>query len=132
MSADTINKRREAIARFSAAWNKGDVDTLLNLMVNDPVYKGSTGDGPGTVLRGRGEVRAAFTRMTQGNSDTAASGQPETPPEMYFFSDRALVYWNLMLPDAHGKLRQVDGVDIFVFSGDGRIAVKDAYRKAFS
>ena len=47
---------------------------------------------------------------------------------MYFFADRALVFWRLVLP---GSDREVDGVDVMTFTDDGRIAVKDAYRKAF-
>ena len=50
-------------------------------------------------------------------------------PQMYFFEDRALVFWSLVLP---GSDREVDGVDVMTFTDDERIAVKDAYCKAFS
>jgi hypothetical protein len=125
---DKEQRQRETLARFSAAWSTGDVNTLLELMSDEPVYKGSTGPEPGTVCSGRDAVRAAFERMTAGNK-SAVPGTPQPPPESYFFGNRALVYWRLALP---GAATEVSGVDVLTFTDDGRIAVKDAYRKAFS
>ena len=118
---------RETLIRFSAAWAVGDVDALLSLMSDEPIYKGSTGPEPGTVFAGREQVRAALQRMAGGNAGSAPA-EPAPPPEMYFFADRALVFWRLVLP---GSASAVDGVDVMTFTDDGRIAVKDAYRKAF-
>ena len=131
VSSSIIDTRRKTLELFSAARNRGDVNTLLNLMSDEPVYKGSTGDRPGTLYVGREDVRAAFEKMVEGNADSSATAPPAIPPEIYFFSDRALVYWSLKLPGADGALKQVDGVDIITFTDDGRIALKDAYRKAF-
>ena len=119
---------RETLLRFSAAWAAGDVDALLGLMADDPIYKGSTGPEPGTVFAGREQVRAALEKMAGGNRGSEPA-EPAPPPQMYFFGDRALVYWSLKLP---GSDSEVDGVDVMTFTDDGRIAVKDAYRKAFS
>ena len=122
--------RRETLARFSTAWSTGDVDGLMALMSDDPTYSGSTGPGPGTLFRGQEQVRAAFQRMVGGNAGSAAPAEP--PPRMFLFGDHALVYWTLMLPGADGIAREVAGVDVMSFTDDGRIAMKDAYRKAFS
>ena len=129
---DQISTRQKTLECFSAAWSKGDVDTLLGLMSEEPVYKGSTGEKPGTVFIGREKVRVAFERMAGPNANSTGETAPTTPPEMYFFADRALVFWRLSLPDADGLLQEVDGVDVITFTDDGRIAVKDAYRKAFA
>jgi beta-alanine degradation protein BauB len=123
--------RRETLLRFSAAWAAGDVDTLLSLMSDEPIYRGSTGPGPGTSYTGREEVRAALQRMVGANAGTKPPA-PTPPPLMHFFDDRALVFWRLRLPGAGGTMNDVDGVDVLTFTDDGRIAVKDAYRKAFS
>ena len=131
-TAGNADKYRKTLELFSAAWSRGDVDTLLSLMADEPVYKGSTGAMPGTLYRGREEVRTVLQKMAGGNADTDAPPAPAPPPEMYFFANRALVYWNLMLPGADGSPQPVDGVDIIEFTDDGRIAVKDAYRKSFS
>lgn len=130
--AGNTDRYRKTLELFSAAWSRGDVDSLLSLMGDEPVYKGSTGAGPGTLYSGREQVRAAFEKIAGGNAGADEPLPPATPPEMYFFSNRALVYWSLMLPGADGSPQQVDGVDIIEFTDDGRIAVKDAYRKSFS
>jgi hypothetical protein len=132
-SAATEEKHRKTIAAFSAAWDAGDVDTLLSLMSDEPVYKGSAGPGPGTVFVGKEEVRGILQKMVGSNSASSDEEKaPATPPEMYFFANRALVYWRIAFPDADGNTTEVDGVDVMTFTDDGRIAVKDAYRKAFS
>lgn len=123
--------RQETLLRFGTAWAAGDVETLLSLMSDEPVYKGSTGPGPGTTYTGRDQVRAAFQRMVGANAGSAPPA-PAPPPQMYLFEDRALVFWRLTLPGASGGISEVDGVDVITFTEDGRIAVKDAYRKAFS
>lgn len=128
---DRLQKHRETLLHFSAAWARGDVDGLLELMTADPVYRGSSGPGPGSYFQGRDAVRTAFARMVPPQTAAAAATLPP-PPQMYFFEDRALVYWNLSLPGPDGTARAVDGVDIITFDADGKIAVKDAYRKAFS
>ncbi len=128
----TKNKqsRRDTVLRFSAAWSAGDTDTLLSLMSDEPVYRSSAGPDPGTTYRGRDEVRAAFQRMVSGNR-TQEPSVKSPPPRMHIFDEHALVYWNLTLPSPDGATSKVDGVDVLTFAPDGRIAMKDAYRKAF-
>jgi hypothetical protein len=67
--------------------------------------------------------------MVAMNRGKPAAAEP-APPRCHFFEDFALVYWQLALPAANGAV-QVDGVDVITFDADDRIAVKDAYRKAF-
>lgn len=119
---------RETIIRFGAAWAADDVDGLMSLMGDEPRYRGSTGPEPGTEFVGSEQVRAALERIAGPNAGSAPS-KPAPPPEMYFFEDRALAFWRLKFP---GSDREVEGVDVMTFTDDGRIAVKDAYRKAFS
>lgn len=120
-------RNRATILRFSEAWSRGDVDGLLALMSADPTYRGSSGPGPGTCFRGRDEVRAAFARMLTPQADAP----PVPPPRMFLFENQALVYWTLKLRAADGSFSEVDGVDVLSFTDDGKIAMKDAYRKAF-
>lgn len=130
VDAATLRRNRDTVLRFSEAWVRGDVDGLLALMSDEPVYKGSTGPGPGTFFQGREAVREAFSRMVTA-PPPGTEPPPVTPPTMYLFEDRALVYWHLSLRKADGGTSEVDGVDVLTFTADGRIAVKDAYRKAF-
>ena len=126
---DRARLQRDTVMRFSAAWDTGDVGALLDLMSDEPIYRGSTGPNPGTEFIGRDAVREAFERMAGPNRGSVPEeSEPEAEPEMHFFGNRALVSWTLTLPGADSE---VDGVDVFTFTDDGRIAVKDAYRKAF-
>lgn len=84
--AGSTDRYRKTLELFSAAWSRGDVDSLLSLMGDEPVYKGSTGARPGTLYGGREEVRAAFEKMAGGNAGADEPLPPATPPEMYFFS----------------------------------------------
>lgn len=114
---------------FSEAWSRGDVDALMALMSDDPTYRGSAGSGPGSVYRGREEVRAAFTRMLAGV--TPPAGSPPPPGEMVFFGNRALSFWKLAGRAPDGTPATIEGVDVMTFDDRGRIAVKDAYRKTW-
>ncbi len=124
---------KRTLASFSAAWSAGDVDKLVSLMSDEPIYKGSTGPNPGTSYSGRENIHAAFKRMVPSNVSADKKDEEPEPPQMYFFDDnRALVFWRLPFPNPEGGSSEVDGIDIMTFTDDGRIAVKDAYRKAFS
>lgn len=125
---------QKTLVSFSAAWRAGDVDGLLGLMSDDPIYIGSTGPNPGTRFSGKEDIRTAFKRMVGSNASSAQEKEEvPAPPQMYFFDDnRAVVFWRLPFPNPEGGTSEVDGVDIMTFTDDGRIAIKDAYRKAFS
>ena len=56
---------QKIISAFSKAWAAGDVDGVMALFNDDPVYRTSTGGGTGTTFSGRDEVRSAVARMTQ-------------------------------------------------------------------
>jgi len=127
---ERLQAHRATLLRFSEAWARGDVEGLLELMNAHPVYRSSSGPGPGACFEGRDAVRAAFERMLAPQKTTTTGAPP--PPQMYFFEDRALVYWHLTLAGTDGKACEVDGVDVITFDDDGKIAMKDAYRKAFS
>ena len=44
---------QKIIAAFSKAWATGDVDGVMALFNDDPVYRTSTGGGTGTTFSGR-------------------------------------------------------------------------------
>jgi len=131
--ADYHARCRAHLAEFSAAWARGDVDGLLAAMGDAPLYRSSSGPGPGAVFEGRAAVAAAFERMVAGNrGKPAGDGPPLEPPGTRWFGNQALVPWKLQLPGPDGQPREVEGVDVLTFDTSGRIAVKDAYRKAFA
>jgi ketosteroid isomerase-like protein len=117
--------RQELLARFDDAWNRADVDELLDCVTDDCVYSASVGSEPGRTYRGRSEVRKGFEGMLA--HDAAAerrSGQS------WLFGDHAVALWSFIHRGHNGGDIEVKGIDLFQFEGD-RIRLKDAYRKTY-
>jgi hypothetical protein len=113
---------RATMERFSHAWACGNIDALMALMSDAPVYRTSGG----ATFEGSTAVREGFARICR-PADPAAP--PAPPSRLVFFDDQCLSYWTLSLPGADGELREVDGIDVIGFDSNGRIRIKDAYRK---
>lgn len=129
---DTLNtgarSNRELIDAFIQAWHDVDIDALMNLMADEPSYRASTGDGPGVDYHGRDAVRRGFAAVIDAE---AASNESVPPPgEVTVFGDRIMSMWSYPTTSPSGGAVIVEGVDLWTFA-DGRIAVKDAYRKSF-
>ena len=120
---------QKIITRFSEAWAAADVDGVMALFNDDPVYRTSTGGGTGTTFTGRHEVRSAVERMTQSPS-VPGSGTQEIA-EVIEGGYRSVVFWKIAFPSPIGEMTLVDGLDVFTFDRDFRIARKDAFRKAW-
>jgi hypothetical protein len=113
---------RSTIEKFSQAWAHGDIDALMSLMSDAPLYKTSSG----LTFEGREAVRLGFSKICQPAKPPAS---PAPPAQLCFFDDGCLSYWSLKLPSSDGELSWVDGIDVISFDPDGRIRIKDAYRK---
>lgn len=110
---------QSTIAQFSDAWARCDLEKLMALVSDAPLYRTSSG----LTFKGREEVRQGFSRMCQPANSPAPAGK------FFYFDDKCLSYWTLMLPTSGGESRAVEGIDVISFDPDGRIRVKDAYRK---
>ena len=119
---DTVSKSlmQSTIAQFSDAWARCDIEGLMALMNDAPLYRTSSG----LTFEGRDSVRQGFSRMCQ------PTNSPSPPGQLLFFDDKCLSYWTLKLPSNDGEIRSVYGIDVISFDPDGRIRVKDAYRKS--
>jgi len=116
------------VEQFCQAWDAGDVDALMELMSDNPTYRASTGPEPGRTYSGVDEVRAGFGSVIEAES---SSPPPQSrPAEIFAFDDRALSFWSYEVDRDGGSASLVEGIDVWSFDGS-RIAVKDAYRKAF-
>ena len=118
-TAVPLSLMQATISKFSDAWGRGDIEGLMMLMSDAPLYKTSSG----LVFEGREAVREGFARICQ------PAGSPSPPGQFFFFDDKCLSYWTLKLPSPDGKTRTVEGIDVISIDPDGRIRVKDAYRK---
>lgn len=113
----------DRLADFGAAWRAGDVDRLMSFMAGDCVFRASVGTGPGTVFRGRDEVRRGFELMLAYDEGAEAHGGLA-----FTAGDRGASQWAYSSTTADGTVIEVQGCDLYEFTG-GLIRVKDAYRK---
>lgn len=118
------DETRRQVEEFNARWRGGDAEALMEVMTEEPVYRASTGESPGTEHRGADEVREAFRDVIA--AEAAGGPPPARVTEVLSFGDRALSTWSYRA--SGGEI--VEGIDLWTFAA-GRIAVKDAYRKAF-
>jgi steroid delta-isomerase-like uncharacterized protein len=116
-----------AIARlqdFADAFNRHDVDAIMALMTDDCVFQASAGpDECGQRFEGRDAVRAAFVDVWTTFPDAHWGGARH-----FVCGDRGVSEWTFTGTRADGARVAVLGCDLFHFR-DGRIAVKNSYRK---
>jgi steroid delta-isomerase-like uncharacterized protein len=114
----------EFLQRFADAWNRHDLDSLMSFMTEDCVFEASAGpDACGTRYAGRESVRSAFAEVWQAFPDAHWGDARHVVS-----GDRGLSEWTFTGTRPDGARVEVHGCDLFVFR-DGKIAVKDSYRK---
>ena len=109
---------------FADAWNRHDVDALMSFMTDDCVFEASAGaEACGARHVGRDAVRSAFAAVWATFPD-AHWGHAR-----HFVSgERGVSEWTFTGTAHDGGRVEVHGCDLFTFR-DGRIAVKNSYRK---
>ena len=114
----------EFLDAFADAWNRHDVDDLMSFMTDDCVFEASAGDERcGVRYKGVDAVREGFAKAWEKLPDAKWSGARH-----FVSGDRGVSEWTFSGTQADGKRIEVDGCDVFTFR-DGRIAVKNSYRK---
>lgn len=114
----------QLLETFAEAWNRHDADALMSFMTPDCVFESSAGpDACGTRYQGQRDVRAAYVQVWT------------TFPDAHWANARHLVVgnrgvsqWTFTGTRDDGARVEVHGCDLFTFR-DGKIALKDAYRK---
>ncbi|RWX81070.1 nuclear transport factor 2 family protein [Neorhizobium lilium] len=122
---DKIEHRRlMVLEQFLQAWNGRKVDGLMACMANDCAFNASGGpDAEGRRHVGRDAVRASYAALFEAFPQAAW-----TNGRHVVSGDTGVSSWRFVGTDRSGQTVEVDGCDIFAFSGD-LIAQKDSYRK---
>jgi steroid delta-isomerase-like uncharacterized protein len=114
----------EVLQGFADAWNRHDIDALMGYMTDDCVFEASGGpDVCGTRYVGREAVRAGFAEVWTTFPD-AHWGDARH----FVQGERGVSEWTFTGTRRDGTRVEVRGCDLFTFR-DGRIAVKNSYRK---
>ena len=111
---------RDVLNRFADAWGSADPARVLAVMTDDCVYEASVGPEPGRTFRGAAELRAGLEAMFAYDAPARIE-----VTDVFGCGDRAAWEWRYY-DAAHNLIAH--GCDLFVLR-DGRIAVKNAFRK---
>lgn len=122
---DLAARRLAVLDRFLAAWNTRDVDALMACMAEECAFHASAGpEAEGKRHVGREAVRAAYAGLFEAFPEAAW-----TRGRHVVTGTTGLSSWRFVGTSKTGQTVEVDGCDIFAFSGD-LISLKDSYRKA--
>jgi ketosteroid isomerase-like protein len=114
----------EFLQSFADAFNRHDLDALMDHITDDCIFDLSAGpERHGRRYSGREAVRRGFAEVFA----TFPDGQWEEPRHLVA-GDRGVSEWVFRGTRHDGTRIEVNGCDIFTFR-DGKIAVKDSFRK---
>jgi ketosteroid isomerase-like protein len=121
--ADLTTNTYATIAKFNAAFNRHDVDAVMQLFTDDCRFENTSPAPDGTVYEGQAVVRLFWEQFFA------------TSPNAYFefediiaAGDRATVCWTYRWTNADGQAGHVRGVDVFTVR-DSKVAEKRSYVK---
>jgi steroid delta-isomerase-like uncharacterized protein len=114
----------EFLQAFADAWNRQDLDALMEFMADECVYETSSGDDVfGTRYAGMEAVRKGFASVWEMFPDAQWLGATH-----FIAGNRGVSEWTFTGTGLDGKKVEVNGCDVFTFR-DGKIAIKNSYRK---
>ena len=110
--------------RFADAWNRHDLDALMSMMPDDCMFEASAGPQvDGQRSEGKPAVRAAYAAVFEAFPDAHWAGARH-----FIAGTRGVSEWTFTGTQKDGRRVEVTGCDLFTFR-DGRIAIKNSYRK---
>lgn len=114
----------ERLAAFMEAWNRRDVDAIVESFTDDGVFYASVGpELMGAASVGREAIRAGvetfFARFPTGRFEDTT---------LFVSGDKGFAEWTFVVTGPDGEDVATRGCDLFEFEGE-RIRVKNAFRK---
>jgi steroid delta-isomerase-like uncharacterized protein len=123
-AAPSERELEKLLESFADAWNRHDVDALMAMMTDDGVFDASAGtEVNGQRFEGLKAVRAAYEAVFAQFPDARWNN-----PRHFVKGNRGVSEWTFTGTTKDGTRVEVTGCDLFTFR-DGRIAVKNSYRK---
>lgn len=120
---------QQLLAALGSAWNRQDVEGVLECFAPDGTYHDAFGERPlGATYKGHAAIRGALiaTFAAFPGARLATVGQPLLSPDGSAASE-----WVFEYTGADGTPAQLHGSDFFLIEG-GKVKVKNAYVKAYS
>lgn len=124
MTSSPLPVTVQTLQEFAAAWNRHDIDALMSFMADECVFNAVAGQELlGRSFKGRDAVREGFELAWQTFPDAAW-----LDGDHFVVGDRGVSECTFKGTKADGSRIEARMVDVFTFK-DGKIAVKNAYRK---
>jgi ketosteroid isomerase-like protein len=111
-----------AVRRFNDAFNRHDVDAVMEAMTEDCVFESTYPPPDGERFVGQAAVRAGWERFFAANPDAHFESE-----DIVVSADRCVVRW-VYRKTKQGKPWHLRGVDVFRVH-EGKIAEKFSYIK---
>jgi len=113
----------EAVQRFNEAFERHDVDGVMDAMTEDCVFENTCPPPDGERYAGQGSVRTFWEHFFASSPDARF-----TIEEIFAAKDRCVVRWRFDWKGMDGTPGHIRGVDIFRVL-NGKVAEKLAYVK---
>lgn len=110
------------VLAFLAAWSAQDLPRVVEMFDEHAIFKASIGPEPGQTYIGRGEIEPAIRAMFE-----RSAGTEFEVSQIFQIEGGAVVTW-IATSAAPGARAKSPGIDLFQVR-DGKITLKDAYRK---
>jgi ketosteroid isomerase-like protein len=112
----------EAVRRFNEAFNRHDLDAIMDAMTDDCVFENTNPPPDGARYQGQQAVRVFWEKLFRNSPDALFETE-----EMFAAGDRCVVRW-VYRKMRDGQPWHLRGVDVFRVR-DGKVAEKLAYVK---
>ena len=114
----------ETLKAITAAFDRHDLDGILDHFADDAVFDGPRGTDPwGTRFEGKDAIREAFAARFAGIPDVRYRDEGN-----FVDGDRGASEWTLSGTTAAGERIEVRGCDLWTFR-DGQVVKKDSFWK---
>jgi ketosteroid isomerase-like protein len=111
-----------AVEKFNAAFNRHDVEGVMNAMTEDCLFENTNPPPDGSRYVGAAAVRAYWEKFFASNPDAVFESE-----DTFAAGDRCVVRWTYR-KTKDGKPWHLRGVDVFKVR-DGKVAEKLSYVK---
>jgi ketosteroid isomerase-like protein len=122
MKPDNHHLTLAAVERFNSAFNRHDVNAVMNAMTEDCKFENTSPAPDGARLEGAVNVRAHWEKFFTANPDAFFEAE-----EIFAAGDRCVVRW-VYRKTKEGNPWHLRGVDVFKVK-NGKVAEKLAYVK---
>jgi ketosteroid isomerase-like protein len=112
-----------AVGRFNEAFDRHDVDAVMEAMTEDCVFENTWPAPDGERYEGREAVRSFWERFFRSSPGAVFHAE-----ETFAGGDRCVVRWRYDWVGKEGKPGHIRGVDVFRVR-DGKVAEKLSYVK---